>query len=102
LISSVLLAAPRAASDPADLQLQVTELVEEARGQAGIPALAVAVVVDGQVVVELASGLADREAEIPATTETVFPAASVSRLFTAALVMHQVERDRLDLTSTPT
>lgn len=93
----MLLAAPRAASDPADLQLQVTELVEEARGQAGIPALAVAVVVDGEVVVELASGLADREAEIPATTETVFPAASVSKLFTAALVMQQVERDRLDL-----
>ena len=93
----MLLAAPRAASDPADLQLQVTELVEEARGRAGIPALAVAVVVDGEVVVELATGLADREAEIPATTETVFPAASVSKLFTAALVMQQVERDRLDL-----
>jgi CubicO group peptidase (beta-lactamase class C family) len=81
----------------ADLELRVAALVEETRVQAGIPALAVAVVVDGEVVVELATGLADREASIPATTETVFPAASVSKLFTAALVMQQVERDRLDL-----
>ena len=93
----MLLAAPLAAPAPADLHGQVTALVEEARVQAGIPALAVAVVVDGEVVVELAAGIADREAEVPATTETVFPAASVSKLFTAALVMQQVERDRLDL-----
>jgi CubicO group peptidase (beta-lactamase class C family) len=93
----LLLAAPLAASVPADLDVQVTALVEETREESGIPALAVAVVVDGEVAVELASGLADREAEIPATTETVFPAASVSKLFTAALVMQQVEQGRLDL-----
>lgn len=97
LVSPLLLAAPAVASTPGDLHGQVAALVEEARVQAGIPALAVAVVVDGEVVVELASGLADREAEMPATTKTVFPAASVSKLFTAALVMQQVERDRLDL-----
>jgi CubicO group peptidase (beta-lactamase class C family) len=75
----------------------VAALVEAAREEAGIPALAVAVVRDGEIVVELASGLADREAKTPATTGTVFPAASVSKLFTAALVMQQVEKGRLDL-----
>ena len=97
VVAPLLLAAPVVASIPGDLHGQVAALVEEARVQAGIPALAVAVVVDAEVVVELASGLADREAEIPATTETVFLAASVSKLFTAALVMQQVERGRLDL-----
>ncbi len=97
LISPLLLAAPLAASAPIDLHGQVRALVEETRAGAGIPALAVAVVADGEVVVELASGLADREAEVPASTETVFPAASVSKLFTTALVMQQVEGDRLDL-----
>jgi CubicO group peptidase (beta-lactamase class C family) len=48
-------------------------------------------------VVELASGLADREAGTTATTDTVFPAASVSKLLTAALVMQQVEKGRLEL-----
>ena len=85
------------ASAPEDLEARVSALVEETRTQAGIPALSVAVVKDGEIVAELASGLADREAEIPATTDTVFPAGSVSKLFTTALVMQQVERGRLDL-----
>lgn len=96
-VSPLPLAAPLEGSVPAELHGQVAALVEEARAEAGIPGLAVAVVVDGEVVVELASGLADREAEIPATTATLFPAASVSKLVTAALVMQQVERGRLDL-----
>jgi CubicO group peptidase (beta-lactamase class C family) len=96
-LAFLLLTARAVASTPDDLQSRVAALVEEAREQAGIPALAVAVVADGEVVAELATGLADREAGTPATTDTVFPAASVSKLFTAALVMQQVERGRLDL-----
>jgi CubicO group peptidase (beta-lactamase class C family) len=96
-LAFLLLGAGAAAATPDNLQSRVAALVEEAREQAGIPALAVAVVTDREVVVELASGLADREAGTPATTDTVFPAASVSKLLTAALVMQQVERGRLAL-----
>jgi CubicO group peptidase (beta-lactamase class C family) len=82
---------------PDDFETRVAGLVEAAREQAGIPAVAVAVVANDQIVAELALGLADREAGVPATTATVFPAASVSKLLTAVLVMQQVERGRLDL-----
>jgi CubicO group peptidase (beta-lactamase class C family) len=92
-----LLAARSGASTPDDLRRRVAALVEETRAEAGVPALAVAVVTGGEVTVELASGLADREAGVSATTDTVFPAASVSKLFTAALVMQQVEKGRLEL-----
>ena len=96
-VALLLLATRAVASSPHDLGSRVAALVEETRERAGIPAVAVAVVTDGEVVVELASGLADREAGTPATTKTVFPAASVSKLLTAALVMQQVEKGRLAL-----
>jgi CubicO group peptidase (beta-lactamase class C family) len=92
-----LLAGPTLGQTREDLPSQVSALVDEARERADIPAIAVAVVVDGDVVAEHASGFADREAGVPATRDTVFPAASVSKLFTAALVMQQVEKGRLDL-----
>lgn len=88
---------PAASQSRDDLASRVARLVDEARVEAGIPALAVAVVLNDEIVVEHASGLADREAERPATPETVFPAASVSKLLTAALVLQQAEKDRLDL-----
>jgi CubicO group peptidase (beta-lactamase class C family) len=95
--AGLLLASRAGASTPSNLDSRLVALVEEARAQAGIPALAVAVVADGEVVAEIACGLADREAGTPATLETVFPAGSVSKLLTAALVMQQVEKGRLDL-----
>jgi len=49
------------------------------------------------VVAAVASGLADVEAGREATLDTPFPAASVSKLLTAVLVMRQVERGALDL-----
>jgi CubicO group peptidase (beta-lactamase class C family) len=92
------LPATRAGTSASDaLTGRVAAVVEEVRDEAGVPALALAVVADGKVVAELASGLADREAGVPATAETVFRAASVSKLLTAALVMQQVEKGLLDL-----
>ncbi len=71
---AVLLLTPSAAASvPADLEARVATLVEEAREQAGIPALAVAVVANGKVVAELASGFADREAATPATCSAKRP-----------------------------
>ncbi len=75
----------------------IRHIVEEERTRGGTPAMSVAVVRDGQVLVEFASGLADREANRAATLDTQYPAASVSKILTAALVMRQVEEQRLDL-----
>lgn len=81
----------------ATLEDDVRRIVEQERERGGTPAMCVAVVRDGQIAVQLASGLADREAGIAATLETQFPAASVTKLLTAVLVMKQVEEGRLDL-----
>jgi CubicO group peptidase (beta-lactamase class C family) len=80
-----------------DLDVAVRRIVEEERERAGTPALTVAVVQHGRVVAAVASGLADVEAGRAATLDTPFPAASVSKLLTAVLVMRQVERGALAL-----
>ncbi len=90
-------AAPARAEPPPDLEARVRVIVEEERTLAGTPAMSVAVMADGETVVLFATGLADVEAGGPATTETLFPAASVTKTLTAALVMHEVELGRLSL-----
>ncbi len=80
-----------------ELEDDIRRIVEEERARGGTPAMSVAVVQNGRVVVQLASGLADQEEEEAATLATQFPAASVSKLLTAVLVMQQVEKGRLDL-----
>jgi CubicO group peptidase (beta-lactamase class C family) len=90
-------AATASAAVPADLESAARAIVEEERAAAGTPAMSVAVFADGRVVASFAVGLADVEANLPATTETLFPAASVTKILTAALVMREVERGRLSL-----
>lgn len=75
----------------------IRRIVEEERARGGTPAMSVVVLRDGQTLVELASGLADQEAGRAATLDTQYPAASVSKILTAALVMRQVEEGMLNL-----
>ena len=81
----------------ATLEDDVRRIVDEERERGGTPAMCVVVVRGGQVLVELASGLADQEAGQAATLDAQFPAASVSKILTAVLVMRQVEEGRLEL-----
>jgi CubicO group peptidase (beta-lactamase class C family) len=53
----------------------------------------------GQRVLATGYGFADRERRIPVTVDTVFPIASVTKLFTATAVMQLVERGAIDLDS---
>lgn len=75
----------------------VARIVDEERARAGAPAMSVAVVGREGLRALHAAGLADPETARPATQDTRFPAASISKLVTAALVMQQVEAGRLDL-----
>lgn len=52
---------------------------------------------EGEVLLRRGVGLADREAGTPNTPETVFRIGSVSKQFTAALVLRLAERELLDL-----
>lgn len=75
----------------------VDALVRAAMDRATIPGVAVAAIRRGEVVHDAAYGRASLELDVPATPATVFPIASVTKLFTATLVMREVEAGRLDL-----
>jgi CubicO group peptidase (beta-lactamase class C family) len=60
-----------------------------------IPAVSLAVIRDGRVLKEKAYGSANLELNVPATNDTVFLIASVTKLFTATAVMALVEDGKL-------
>lgn len=66
----------------------------EMRAQ-NIPGLSLAVVQDGRVVQAAGYGFADRQRKVPATPDTVYKIASVSKQFVAAGIMLLVQEARL-------
>lgn len=65
----------------------------------GIPALSI-VLVDGERIVWAAGfGMADPEAGVPASADTIWRVGSVSKLFTDIAIMQLVEQGALDLDS---
>lgn len=79
------------------LEERARKILEEQRNAYGTPGMTLAVIDNGQILFTTASGFRDREAALPMTAETQVPAASISKLFTAALVMRQVEQGKLAL-----
>jgi CubicO group peptidase (beta-lactamase class C family) len=71
--------------------------VDRLRLQAGIPGLSAAVVRDGRILWEQGLGFQDVEARIPATPDTPYPIASITKTFTSTLLLQCVEQGRLDL-----
>ena len=63
----------------------------------GVPSVSVAVMRDGKMLLQRAWGLADVDKALQANAATTYPIASVSKMFTAALMLKQVDRGRLSL-----
>jgi len=76
--------------------LETTPLAERMR-QLGIPAVSVAVIDGGELAWAKAYGFADKDENVPATAETLFQAASISKPVAALAALKLVEDDRLDL-----
>jgi CubicO group peptidase (beta-lactamase class C family) len=76
-----------------DLSRSIHRLIDEHE----LPSAAVAVARDGRVLWEEGFGWADRDRRVPATAETPYSLASVSKPFTATAVMRLVEAGHLDL-----
>lgn len=70
---------------------------EATRNALRIPGLSVAVVRDGEVVLAQGFGLADVEAGKAAVAETLYPIGSITKTFTATLMLQLAEEGRLDL-----
>lgn len=97
-VSFAALVAGCSAPDPAALRDQeFAAIVAEARDAAGSPGLSAAVAVDGALVWSGASGLADIENAVPATAESVYRIASISKPIAATAIMHLAEQGVLDI-----
>lgn len=75
----------------------VDALAADALQQGPIAGLSIAVVERGTPILARGYGFADLEAGLPATLDTSYPIASVSKHFTAALVLRLVDEGRLGL-----
>jgi serine beta-lactamase-like protein LACTB, mitochondrial len=92
-----LTAALAAQSVPPEVVRQIDALVEQTRAAEQLPAVSVAIAVNGQVVFKKAYGWADLENSVPATTESLFRTASVAKPMTAVGALELVEQGKLDL-----
>jgi CubicO group peptidase (beta-lactamase class C family) len=95
-------AAPAAPASPqltrADLEAWLDGFLPYALARGDIAGGVVAVVKDGEVLLQKGYGYADVEKKLPVDAEsTLFRPGSVSKLFTWTAVMQQVERGKLDL-----
>lgn len=84
------------AQSPAWAPAVEAELLQQQRTDR-IPGLSCAIVLRGELVFRLGLGLADVENDVPATPQTVYRLASISKPVTAVLAMQLAERSELDL-----
>jgi CubicO group peptidase (beta-lactamase class C family) len=88
-------AAPRQTDTPLDQRVEA--LVKFEILAKGVPGVSVAVMRDGKMLLERAWGLSDVDKKTPAGASTTSQIASVTKPFTAVLVLKQVDRGRLSL-----
>jgi CubicO group peptidase (beta-lactamase class C family) len=97
-LALILLGAPSA---PLGLPAAQVHAIESAAAaflaERKVPGLSVAIVVDRQLRWTGGFGLADAENAVPATADTMYRLASVSKTMTATAAMQLAERGRLDL-----
>jgi CubicO group peptidase (beta-lactamase class C family) len=88
---------PSGAGSEAVLDAELRSLMEEQLERQHAPGMSVAVAVGRSPAQLVVADLADRQAGIPVEPETLFQAASVSKVLTATLALRQVERGKLHL-----
>ncbi len=74
----------------------VDQAVRDEMARQELVGVAIGVIRDGRVVYTAGYGMADREAEVPVTDETLFRWASISKPVTAVAAMQLVEAGKLD------
>ena len=75
----------------------VRQQIQQALKNSGDPSVAVAVAQNGKIIWEEAFGWADIEKKIPATVDTLYSLASITKPMTETGLMVLVERGKLDL-----
>jgi CubicO group peptidase (beta-lactamase class C family) len=75
----------------------VDDLVQHEISVQKIPGISIAVIENGKILKARGYGFADLELDVPASAETVYQLASVTKQFTAAAIMLLAEDGKLDL-----
>jgi CubicO group peptidase (beta-lactamase class C family) len=91
LLMSALFIAPGVRADVLD------DAIRAEMKRTNVPGVGVAVVRNGQIVLERGYGLANVEHDVPVTPKTMFQSGSVGKTFTAALIMLLAEEGKLRL-----
>lgn len=100
LVALLLLAGPRtveAQTSPRDRVGEATKVLETFIDTTHVPSISGAIAVDGEVVWADGFGYADLSHKVPATDETKYRIASISKPVTSTIAMMLVEEGRLDL-----
>jgi CubicO group peptidase (beta-lactamase class C family) len=71
--------------------------VDELRKLLKIPGMSAVIIKDQKVIWSKGFGLADQEKQVPATPDTLYHVASLTKTFAATLIMQLVEQGKLDL-----
>lgn len=82
---------------PGQLRTWLQPLLDEATLESGCPGAALSVAIGSDTVVSVASGVLNLRTGVPVTTDSTFQIGSVTKVFTAVLVMQLVEEGVLDL-----
>lgn len=88
---------PAAAQTAAEQAPAINGLVTSYVSDHHVPGLSVAVIDRGRVILTKGYGLADVENSVPATADTIYRIASISKSITATAAMKLVEAGKLDL-----
>jgi len=88
---------PKVTTSVDDLEQVVDQCVTDAMADIGTPGASVAVIIDGEVVYEQGYGVKRRGGSDPVNAATQFRIGSVTKMFTAAAVMQQVETGTVSL-----
>lgn len=101
LLPFILVVTPVLAQTPPGLPTEATAKIEsaiaDAMARTKTPGLSAAVVADRWLVWSKGFGKADIENDVPATAQTIYRLASVSKTITAVAAMQLAERGKLDL-----
>lgn len=76
---------------------KLPQIIQETMQQKRLASISIAVVHDREILYSQAFGYADVEKKIPATNTTVYPIASITKVFTATMLMQLCEKGLLNL-----
>ncbi|NOG47348.1 MAG: serine hydrolase [Calditrichaeota bacterium] len=95
---SVMIIAPGTSQTSIDSLINaMPETCKSLMDQRGWPSLSISLVHDQEIIYSQAFGLADIDKNVPATTKTIYRVGSITKLFTATMLMQMAEKGIVNL-----